>query len=190
MHFRLFSDELIFLAFGAFKLTKLSSVLFILLAYTLIGSASAKHPPSQKDQLIQACERLVNYYPIPRDSLDGVAYGKMFTSDAEFILRTDVTTVTKGRDQIVETLLARASNTTSRHVTGSVYVNAASETVGTGISYAIVFSASKETADKPKELDEQSLSAVVSYFDKFKFENGQCFFTQRKVIVDFLNTKR
>lgn len=168
-------------------MNRLPSIALTFLACTLSGAVSAKHSSTLENHLIQACERLVNYYPIPRDSLDGVAYGKMFAENAEFILRGKVT---KGREQIVEQLLTRASNTSTRHVTGSVNVNALSNSVGTGISYALVFSSVSEAAAQPRELDEQSLFAVVSYLDRFKFENGQCLFTQRKVIIDFLNTKK
>lgn len=168
-------------------MNSVSSVLFIFLVYAFAGSASATHVSKEEGHLIQACERLVNYYPIPRDSLDGDAYGKMFAEDAEFVLRGEVT---KGREKIVEQLSVRASNALTRHVTGSVNVNALSDSVGTGISYALVFSSDRASEIQPRELDEQSLLAVVSYLDKFKFENGECLFTQRQVMIDFLNTKK
>jgi hypothetical protein len=151
----------------------------------LSGCATIKHDATSQNSFIQTCERLVNHYPIPRDSLDGYAYGKMFTEDAEFILRGKIT---KGRQRIVEDLVTRASKTSTRHVTGSVNVTRLSSTLGTGISYALVFSSDRKVETQPRELNERSLMAVVSYLDKFKFENGECFFSQREVVVDFLNT--
>lgn len=158
---------------------------FALFVCAAAGCSSAQKPLSVENQLVQTCERLVNHYPIPRDSLDGEAYGKMFTEDGEFVLRGQVT---KGRKSIVEQLLTRASSATTRHVTGSVNVSASSNDTGTGISYALVFSSPSEPTIHPKQLDGQSLLAVVSYLDKFKFENGECFFSQRKVVIDFLNS--
>ena len=130
-----------------------------------------------------ACERLVAYYPIPRDNFDGPAYGNMFTANREFILRG---VVTKCREKIVEQFLARVSKNTTRHVTGSINIVELDESTATGISYAMVFQSQGDSKTKPHILNSQTLLAVVSYEDKFSFDGEQCFFSQRKVNIDFL----
>ena len=79
-------------------------MLVMLLLASVMNSTSNASSLGKID-LQMACERLVAYYPIPRDNFDGPAYGNMFTADGEFILRG---VATKGRENIVDGFLARA----------------------------------------------------------------------------------
>ena len=153
--------------------------------FSFIGCTS-QTPTLSNTDILTACERLVAFYPVPRDSLDGSTYGNMFTSDGEFILRG---ATTKGREKIVDQFLARASQNTTRHVTGSINISKLDETSATGISYAMVFQSQAVDKGKPHALDTKTLLAVVSYEDKFSFDGERCFFTQRKVNIDFLNSQ-
>jgi len=155
------------------------SLLFLL----SVSGCTAETHESSKIDIITACERLVAYYPIPRDTLDGPAYGGLFASDGEFVLRG---VQTKGRENIVEQFLARANEQTTRHVTGSINVTKVNDTAATGISYALVYQAQTSQGDQPHALDERSLLAVVSYEDVFSFNGEQCFFDKRTVNLDFL----
>ena len=150
--------------------------------FSLVGCSSST---SIKADIVTACERLVASYPIPRDNFDGPAYGKLFTDDGEFILRG---VVTKGRENIVENFLTRTSKNTTRHVTGSINVLNVDETTATGISYALVFQSQDNSTSKPHTLSPQSLLAVVSYEDTFSFDGERCFFSKRKVNIDFLKS--
>ena len=169
-----------------------SGVLTVCFLFGLLG-CNSQSPTSQSStpqtqatnqiDLVTACERLVAYYPVPRDTFDGPAYGKLFTDDGEFILRG---VVTKGREKIIENFLTRTSKNTTRHVTGSINVFKVDESTATGISYAMIFQAEDESSNRPHGLNSQSFLAVVSYEDTFSFDGKQCFFSKRKVNIDFL----
>ena len=160
-------------------------IFVVLLLFNFFGCSSQTSSSYNLD-LVTACERLVAFYPVPRDSIDGPTYGNMFTSDGEFVLRG---VTTKGREKIVEQFLARTSRNTTRHVTGSINITKLDETTATGTSYAMVFQSQGSNKNKPHALDGESLLAVVSYEDEFRFDGEQCFFSQRKVNIDFLNSQ-
>jgi len=50
----------------------------------------------------------------------------------------------------------------------------------------LVFQSKDDSTDKTDSINAQSFLAVISYEDTFSFDGERCFFSKRKVNVDFL----
>jgi len=160
------------------------SLILVLSIQVLMQPITAfAHNDASQSGMIAACERLVHSYAIHRDSLDAQAYGALFTKDATLSLAGKTT---KGRENIINSLIKRASKSMNRHLTGSVVVKPLSKNEASGISYVMVFKADPEEAS-PKALTNSSFFGFATYRDIFSYTQGKCLIKQRTITIDFLN---
>ena len=156
---------------------------FLFLGLQLAFNAQSLANENKQDQYnILLCERLIHKYAFIRDQLDYDSYGALFTPDAEFKIGSKMI---KGRDNIVNAVKKRGPLKLNRHMMTSVYVEDHKIYGLIGKSYAFILEADKN--EKPPHiLSLKSLSAAVTYEDRFVIKESKCLFSKRNVKIDFL----
>lgn len=152
---------------------KISALVFVL---ALAGCVINPQRPSSG--IYEACANTVAEYAFTRDAVDTERYAAVFTEDAVFTLRGATTT---GRAALVEALITRASGPKTRHLVGSIEITQTGPDTARGRSYASVYAMPE--GDR-SELD-PFLLALVSYTDKFQFEDEVCRIQSRNTIIDY-----